>query len=104
MLNNKKKRGKNTMNENLIATVNNLENFFKLKDLIGKTIENDGTAIATALDGLITEGTLEYIGAFRFFARNIVDNSEIEIVCRPTVVDGSKIQILNINAYGSNVR
>lgn len=91
-------------NESLIATVNYPENFFKLKDLIGKILNNDGQDIANKLEGLITEGTLEYMGCFRFFARNIIDNSEIEVVCRPTTVAGTQMEVTNVNVWGIEVR
>lgn len=91
-------------NENLIARVNDPEKFFKLKSLVGKVINNDGEVIANELEGLVVEGTLEYIGTYRFFARNIVDNSEIEIITRPTTVEGTQIEILVVNVYGMEVR
>lgn len=87
-------------NENLIATVNDKEKFYKLKNLIGQTMANDGEAIATATEGLFVEGSLMHGAAYRFFGRYVVDNSEVEIVARPTNVEGTQMEILAVNAYG----
>lgn len=92
-------------NENLIATVSNPNEFFALKNLIGQTINNDGEDIATVTQGLIQEGTLQYMGEYRFFARFISEGwSEIEIDCRPTSVEGTQMIVTDVKIVGESTR
>lgn len=88
-------------NTNLIATSSNVERDFNIFNLIGQEVNNDGDSLVNLFNGLVTDGSFQYLGCYRFFA-STVNGESLEIVTVPSVSDNSKIKIVEINMFSAN--
>lgn len=87
-------------NTNLIATSSDVMRDFNLFNLTGQEINNDGDSLVNLFNGLVTDGSFQYLSGYRFLA-STVDGESVEIVTIPSVSDNSKIKIVEINMFSA---